>query len=75
MENGSAIAVTPKGELRRARKLARAEGQPLTGPLAIHERDRSPVEFTETVRGYWARERWARAYDERNGAPEGDWDR
>lgn len=58
-----------KSEIRKARKLARANGQPLTGELAL---DKGPgnVEFTETPRGYRARERWARRYDDLNGAPE-----
>lgn len=64
-----------KGEKRRARKAARAAGRPLTGELAIDDRDETPVEFSETPRGYRARERWARRYDELNGAPEGDHDR
>ncbi len=34
-----------------------------------------PIEFTESPAGYRARERWARHYDDLNGAPEGDWDR
>jgi hypothetical protein len=34
-----------------------------------------PMEFTETPAGERARERWARAYDKLDGAPEGDWDR
>ena len=34
-----------------------------------------PIEFTETSRGYQARHKWARGYDDLNGAPEGDWDR
>lgn len=60
-----------KGELRRARRAAVAEGRELTGELAV-----GPVqEFSETPRGYRARERWARHYDSLNGAPEGDWDR
>lgn len=63
-----------KGELRRARKAARAEGRPLTGPLAL-DRGLGPMEFTETARGYRARERWARRYDSLNGAPEDDNDR
>lgn len=33
------------------------------------------VEFSETPDGDEARDRWARHYDELNGAPEGDWDR
>ena len=43
--------MTTKGEIRKARKKARAEGRPLTGELSIHQ----PVEFTETPRGYRAR--------------------
>lgn len=58
-----------KGELRKARKLAHANGQQLTGELAVDKRiDR--MEFSETPRGYRAREKWARRYDELNGAPE-----
>ena len=40
--------------------------------------DRDPdagFEWTESEAGDRARERWARAYDELDGAPEGDWDR
>lgn len=62
-----------KSELRAARKAARCEGKKLTGDLELPGH---PVhEFSETPRGYKARERWARRYDELNGAPEGDWDR
>ena len=69
-----------KGELRKARKLARANGQPLTGgepsPFDRREGPGQPImEFLESQRGYQARERWARYYDSLNGAPEGDWDR
>ncbi len=32
-------------------------------------------EFTESPRGYEARNRWAEGYDDLNGAPEGEWDR
>lgn len=75
-----------KGERRKARKQARAEGGPLTDELAIlkpEQREGSLLaryhaagqEFTETPRGDRARERWARRYDELNGAPEGDGDR
>jgi hypothetical protein len=68
-----------KGELRKARKAARANGQPLTGDLAVRRSEtdtRGPaVEWTESARGYRARDRWARRYDSLNGAPEGDWDR
>ena len=59
-----------KSELRKARRAARAAGMPLTGDLAISQ----PVEFSETPKGYRARERWARQYDKLNGAPEGPWD-
>lgn len=52
-----------KGELRRARKQARAEGKPLIGELAIAKLTHGQ-EFTETARGYNARERWAHHYDE-----------
>lgn len=70
--NGKGGAMT-KGELRKARKAARAAGRKLNGELALPNQ---PVqEFTETVRGYRARERWARRYYDLNGAPEGDWDR
>ena len=65
-----------KSELRKARKAARARGEPLTGELALpSDRGQEPGEFSETARGYRARERWARRYEELNGAPEGDWDR
>lgn len=68
-----------KGERRRARKAARATGQRLTGDLATWHTETATagpaVEFTETPAGYAARERWARWYDDLNGAPEGDWDR
>lgn len=63
-----------KGELRAARKAARAEGKPLAGELAL-DRGHEPQEFTESRRGYKARERWARRYDALNGAPENDYDR
>lgn len=63
-----------KGELRAARKLARAAGEPMTGDLAV-DRGSGAVDFSETPRGYRARERWARSYDALNGAPEGDSDR
>lgn len=65
-----------KGERRKARQQARVEGKPLSGELALPQRDSvGPMEFTETPRGYRARERWARDYDALNGAPEGEWDR
>ncbi len=66
-----------KTERRRARKAARAAGRQFTGELALdHWQADQPVqEFSETPRGYRARERWARRYDELNGVPEGEWDR
>lgn len=39
------------------------------------DRGNEPMEFTETPRGYEARDRWARDYDDLNGAPESDDDR
>lgn len=66
-----------KGELRKARKAARARGERLTGELALPS-DRGPEPFevsSDTPRGRRALERWARRYDELNGAPEGEWDR
>ena len=63
-----------KGERRKARQAARAEGRPLTGELAL-DKDSGPAEFTETPRGRRGLERWARAYDVLNGAPENDSDR
>ncbi len=63
-----------KSEIRKARRAARATGEPLTGELAL-DRGPEPVEFGESTHGYRARDRWARRYDNLNGAPEGDWDR
>ena len=63
-----------KGELRKARKAARAAGQPLSGELAL-DRGTEPVEFTESHKGRRALDRWARRYDALNGAPESDYDR
>lgn len=39
------------------------------------DRGTEAQEFTETPRGYRARERWARLYEDLNGAPENDSDR
>lgn len=66
-----------KAERRQARKAARAAGERLADDLALahEERARRGCEFTETARGYRARDRWARRYDELNGAPESDGDR
>ena len=66
-----------KSEIRKARKVARAAGTRFTGELELQsDRDNSQsVEFTESRRGYKARDRWARYYDSLNGAPEGNWDR
>lgn len=64
-----------KGELRAARKAAKAAGRPLEGDLAVRD-DRTDREvFSESARGYRARDRWARRYDGLNGAPESDGDR
>lgn len=62
-----------KSELRKARKQASKEGRPLMGELSL-DKGTEPMEFSETPEGYRARERWARRYDELNGAPEGPWD-
>ena len=62
-----------KGEIRKARKEAAERGEKLAGDLALP--GQPAQEFTESARGYRARERWARRYDSLNGAPEGDWDR
>jgi hypothetical protein len=59
-----------KGEIRKARKEAREQGQALTGDLKLKQE-----EFSETYQGYRARERWAKRYDSLNGAPENDNDR
>ena len=65
-----------KGERRKARKAARTAGRKLEGALAVRDQSGTdPMEFSETTRGYRARERWARRYDSLNGAPEGGWDR
>lgn len=39
------------------------------------EKGYDQMEFTETRVGHLAREWWARAYDDLNGAPENDGDR
>jgi hypothetical protein len=62
-----------KGELRKARKEAKTNGQPLVGELAL-DNQRDTTVFSESARGYRARERWARRYAELNGAPENDSD-
>ena len=67
-----------KGELRKMRKAAHKSGQPMIGELSVEPRDPQgapAVEWSESPRGYRAREKWARRYDSLNGAPEGDWDR
>ena len=65
-----------KGELRKARKAARVAGCHFTGDLTLPQDNRTDtMEFSETARGYDARHRWAKRYDELNGAPEGDSDR
>ena len=63
-----------KGERRKARKAARADGRALDGELSL-DKDQGAVTWTESRAGYRARERWARRYDELNGAPESEEDR
>lgn len=63
-----------KSERRKARKTAQAHRLPPMDELTL-DRGPEPIEFSESPQGYLARERWARAYDELNGAPEDDWDR
>ena len=63
-----------KGEIRKARKEAREAGQPFDAALALDDGQSARV-FTESSRGYRARERWARRYDALDGAPESDDDR
>jgi hypothetical protein len=65
-----------KGEKRKARKEAHANGQALSGELALDRGSTQDAEaFSESPRGYDARDRWARYYDSLNGAPENDDDR
>ena len=65
-----------KGEIRKARKAERAAGKPLAGELALPRDDsHDTTVFSESARGYRARERWARRYDALNGAPESEYDR
>ena len=58
-----------KGELRRARKQARAQGKPLADELILapSDRDDTQPEFTESSRGHKALDRWARFNDESEG--------
>lgn len=44
-------------------------------PDEYDDDDQGPVIFTETPAGEEARIRWARRYDDLNGAPEGEDDR
>jgi len=64
-----------RGELRKARKAARAAGRPLAGELALRDDRDDRVAFSESTAGYRARERWASYYDALNGAPDGEEDR
>lgn len=71
-----------KGELRKARQQARAEGRALTGALALDQTqqadrraDTTAHSFSETPRGRRARHQWAERYDALNGAPESEYDR
>jgi len=63
-----------KGEIRRARRMARAEGRPFEGELAL-DRGTQPHEFSESPRGRRTLDKWARRYDALDGAPESDYDR
>jgi hypothetical protein len=65
-----------KSKKRKARKVARAAGLPLTGELELtRDRDKGACEWSESACGYRARDRWARRYDALNGAPESEEDR
>lgn len=61
-----------KSELRKARKAAASQGGDWRSANTGEHRDdrRDAVCFSETPRGYRARERWARRYADLNGAPE-----
>ena len=63
-----------KSELRKLRKQARADGQVVEfengRPVMVTPRT-AKQERQHAVRMH----RWAKRYDELNGAPEGDWDR
>ncbi len=70
--------MTTKGTLRRARKEALLTSLPFQrinhrprDPMNDTDRGTGPMEFSETPKGYLAREKWARRYDSLNGAPEG----
>lgn len=67
------------GERRKARKAAKAAGQPLTGDLALTGEARpglAPIRTGRQERQHAAHMyRWARRYDALNGAPENDDDR
>ena len=65
-----------KGEIRKLRKAARAEGKPLAGNLALpgDNNIRGDGEFSEGPQGRRALDRWARQYDDLNGRPESDED-
>lgn len=58
-----------RGERRRLRKQARAEGRPLAGELTLDRGD-SQCEFSETPKGRRALDKWAKHYDSLNGAPD-----
>lgn len=76
-EGREEVRAMTKGELRKARKQARAEGRAwniessASGGLEI-VRERTEAEERKHER---AMNRWACRYDELNGAPEGDSDR
>lgn len=62
------VFVVPESQVIRIRHASRA-------PCDSSDKKHDTMEFSETSRGYRARDRWARAYDDLNGAPEGDGDR
>lgn len=62
------VFVVPESQVIRIRHASRGHGD-------SSDRKHDTMEFSETPRGYRARDRWARAYDDLNGAPEGDGDR
>ncbi len=68
-----------KKKIRKARKETLDPGHitpdPRNDGSYSYDRGRDPVEFSETLRGRRALDKWARGCDELNGAPESDYDR
>ena len=69
------VVMTTKGEIRKQRKAARVAGRPWsveTGPSGLEiVREETHVEKRRRERGL---AKWARRYDELNGAPESEED-